>query len=187
MSEIFTMLTGETVNTLSKGLIVTARITGAKRERAFGKLDSGLQATIPAEYMANDGQGFASDHASKGQTLRGVVVDVDMERFEVILATSSNNIATGRPLGRQDPDPYFDIEQQQREVIEANRRKRQDLAQTARIIKHPLWQLFNKKQAEEYLANGNRGDAVIRPSSSGTDHLAITWKVDEGIYQHIGK
>jgi transcription elongation factor SPT6 len=26
---------------------------------------------------------------------------------------------------------------------------------------------------------------VIRPSSKGPDHLAVTWKVADGIYQHI--
>ena len=31
-----------------------------------------------------------------------------------------------------------------------------------------------------------RGDAVIRPSSLGPDHIAVTWKFAEGVYQHIG-
>jgi len=30
-----------------------------------------------------------------------------------------------------------------------------------------------------------RGDVVIRPSSKGSDHLAVTWKVDDQLYQHI--
>jgi transcription elongation factor SPT6 len=54
-----------------------------------------------------------------------------------------------------------------------------------RVIKHPLFRPFNAKQAEEYLGSQNRGDVVIRPSSKGTDHLAVTWKVADGIFQHI--
>jgi transcription elongation factor SPT6 len=42
-------------------------------------------------------------------------------------------------------------------------------------------------QAEAYLDKQQRGDVVIRPSSKGVDHLAVTWKVDEKLYQHIGK
>lgn len=29
-----------------------------------------------------------------------------------------------------------------------------------------------------------RGDCVIRPSSR-EDHIAVTWKVDDGLYQHL--
>lgn len=30
-----------------------------------------------------------------------------------------------------------------------------------------------------------QGEAIIRPSSKGFDHLTVTWKVTENIYQHI--
>ena len=35
------------------------------------------------------------------------------------------------------------------------------------------------------MATQPRGSVVIRPSSRGMDHLAVTWKVDDGVYQHI--
>ena len=54
-----------------------------------------------------------------------------------------------------------------------------------RVIKHPLFHPFNATQAEEYLGSRSRGDVVIRPSSRGPDHLAVTWKVAHGVYQHI--
>ncbi len=185
--EIFTMLTGETPYTLNIGLIVTAKIVSIRRENAFGRLDSGIEANIPAVLMHDSQQGYAGDYVSKGQTVRGAVVDMDKKAFSVTLAINAANMAQARPVGKQDPDPYTDADQQQREEIEATRKKRQDMASTARIIKHPLWQLFNKQQAEAFLASGVRGDAIIRPSSQGLDHLAITWKVDEGIYQHVGE
>lgn len=31
----------------------------------------------------------------------------------------------------------------------------------------------------------DQGEVIIRPSSKGADHLTITWKVADGIYQHI--
>jgi len=30
-----------------------------------------------------------------------------------------------------------------------------------------------------------QGDVIFRPSSKGEDHLTVTWKVTDGIYQHI--
>ena len=54
-----------------------------------------------------------------------------------------------------------------------------------RVIKHPLFRPFNSAQAEEYLGSQAQGDVVIRPSSKGLDHLAVTWKVSENVFQHI--
>lgn len=31
----------------------------------------------------------------------------------------------------------------------------------------------------------DQGDVVIRPSSKGENHLTVTWKVADGIYQHV--
>lgn len=63
--------------------------------------------------------------------------------------------------------------------------KRRKESRSNRVIKHPLFKNFTFQEAENYLANRQRGDAVIRPSSKGNDHIAITWKVDKDLYQHI--
>jgi len=44
---------------------------------------------------------------------------------------------------------------------------------------------LNKDEAQKYLESKLQGELVIRPSSKGTDHLTITWKVYEDIYFHI--
>jgi transcription elongation factor SPT6 len=44
---------------------------------------------------------------------------------------------------------------------------------------------MNSGQAEQFLASMQKGDVVIRRSSKGPNHLAITWKVDEDVFQHI--
>jgi transcription elongation factor SPT6 len=66
------------------------------------------------------------------------------------------------------------------------RKKRAEVDKTRRVIKHPNFHNFNSSQAEAYLDKQQRGDVVIRPSSKGIDHLAVTWKVDDKLYQHIG-
>lgn len=53
--------------------------------------------------------------------------------------------------------------------------------------KHPNFHNFKSAQAEQYLAGQPNGDVVIRPSSKGPEHLAVTWKVDQGVYQHLGR
>ena len=54
------------------------------------------------------------------------------------------------------------------------------------IIKHPNFHKLNSQAGEAYLHHQEQGDVVIRPSSKGMNHLAVTWKVDK-LYQHISK
>jgi transcription elongation factor SPT6 len=73
-------------------------------------------------------------------------------------------------------------EERDRELLQETSK---ESSRTQRVIKHPLFHSFNAAQAEQYLGSQARGDAVIRPSSKGLDHLAVTWKVSDGVYQHI--
>jgi transcription elongation factor SPT6 len=42
-------------------------------------------------------------------------------------------------------------------------------------------------EAEEYLSTRTPGsDIIIRPSTKGDNHMSITWKVDDGVYHHLG-
>jgi transcription elongation factor SPT6 len=59
------------------------------------------------------------------------------------------------------------------------------LAYVKRVIAHPAFCNVSFEQAIQLLANMDLGECVIRPSSKGDDHLTITWKVDENLYQHI--
>ena len=75
-----------------------------------------------------------------------------------------------------------------RQAQELQERKQQSKAnQTRRFVKHPAFKAFGSKDAENYLALLQHGDAIICPSSKGADHLAVTWKVADGVYQHIGE
>jgi transcription elongation factor SPT6 len=64
-------------------------------------------------------------------------------------------------------------------------KRRRKAGSVKRVVNHPNWHIMNSGQAEQYLASQHRGDVVVRPSSKGSDHLAVTWKVDEDVYQHI--
>src|ERR1700679_2131626 len=67
-----------------------------------------------------------------------------------------------------------------------DRRKQAETDRSRHVIRHPNFHNFNTAQAETYLEKQQRGDVVIRPSSKGINHLAVTWKVDDKLYQHIG-
>ena len=54
------------------------------------------------------------------------------------------------------------------------------------FTQHPLYRVCTKGEAERSLLDAPIGHAVIRPSRTyGPDHFALTWKVDDHIYQHV--
>ena len=59
------------------------------------------------------------------------------------------------------------------------------LAYIKRVIAHPSFHNINFKQAEKMMESMDQGDVIIRPSSKGENHLTVTWKVADCIYQHI--
>lgn len=54
-----------------------------------------------------------------------------------------------------------------------------------RVIVHPSFHNISFAEAEKLMQTMKQGEAIVRPSSKGADHLTVTWKVTDEIYQHI--
>lgn len=190
-NDVMTMLTGETRRTLQHGLIVSVLVIRTNHDYAIVRLDSGLEGVINAKYLSEDG-GAANTVVQKGQTIPGVIIDVKADsindQFSVELSARPSDVAQGdAQLRRVKTDECWDSVQAIKDVEMQQRKKRAEVNRTRRVIKHPNFQNLNSIQAESYLENLHIGDVVIRPSSKGPDHLAVTWKVADQLYQHIGK
>jgi transcription elongation factor SPT6 len=193
-TEVFTMLTGETRQTLDLGLIIPVRIVNNTRKDGsiLVRLDSGVDGVIPTGYLADASAGVIVDHARSnfpvGQTVQAMVTDIQHATFHVELSVQPSALRESDTVRRQvQTDPFFDLTQANMDRESVDSRKKPGSGRARRVIKHPNFYNFNSGQAEQHLANAQRGDCVIRPSSRGSDHLAVTWKVDEGIYQHLGE
>jgi len=180
--EIFTMFTGETKDSLHEGMIVSVNIRVAKEDFVIAKLDSGIEGRVEQQ----DGSDF--DRAlntlfSVGQTAQAKLLELDRKSFAARLSLRESQM---RPYKkRMDYLPnHWDLVEEQKDKEEL-REKDKATGRVQRVVKHPLFKPFNSTQAEEYLGSQAPGDAVIRPSSKGNDHLAVTWKVADGVYQHI--
>ncbi len=190
--ETMTMLTGETPETLAFGKVVTAYITSTRKDKATIKLESNILGEISYERLATPDQiaeGMRTDSiVRKGQTVKGVIIRLDEARLQVEMSILREDVTRGLQTNSAGPvDPYFDAEAEAHDLTEYAKRKRLEEGPKLRIINHPAWKVWSRVEAERHLAGQNRGDAVIRPSANGDDHLAVTWKVDEGIYHHIGE
>ena len=205
--EIFAMLSGESAKTLSPGLVIPVVVVRVVTDREGAtktvvcRTDSGFEAET-GEYIDGDAQ------YRVGQMLQAQVTALNMEQLLKHPTDPAASFETGsRPkftplveisLRRQDiaqsnvsilkyhPDSHYDITQAELDKAADEAKNKRAQGRHRRVINHLAFHNFNAGQAEQYLANQRRGDCVVRPSSRGTDHLAITWKVDDGLYQHVG-
>jgi len=189
--DVLTMLSGETPRTLRMGLIVSVLVVHIDKKFVLVRLDSGIEGVINIEYITEEGNILPRDIINKGQTKQGVIVEVKLnlpaDQFFVDLSVRPSDLGQGDGLFRRvKRDDHWNIPQFERDLEMQARKKRAEIGRTRRVIKHPNFHNFNATQAENYLDKQQRGDVVIRPSSKGVDHLAVTWKVDDKLYQHIG-
>ncbi|PWN93854.1 hypothetical protein FA10DRAFT_299195 [Acaromyces ingoldii] len=199
--EILTMLTGETKATFDTMRLVNVQVVAITRDYVSVRLDSGIEGTIHAEYLRPfDTEEYVArgerpphirDLVKHQQMLKAQIIDVDAAQIRAELTARPSHLELAK---EQDAERrrvavdvrYFDHVRAQKEREEAEiARQRKKNARGARLIRHPNFHNFKAGQAEEHLANMPRGTAIVRPSSKGVDHLAVTWKVDEGVYQHL--
>ncbi|KAK4168941.1 Oxysterol-binding protein-domain-containing protein [Cladorrhinum sp. PSN259] len=180
--QIFTMFTGETRDSLCEGMIVPVNVRVVKDDFAIVKLDCGIEGRIEAHEISH--RHSVKDVLQVGQTIQAKLIDVNRQDFMCKLSIREELLR--RPYRRhydhgRDQWDYKQEDEDREELREKDR----TTGRTQRVIKHPLFKPFNSTQAEEFLGGQPPGEVVIRPSSKGNDHLTITWKVANGVYQHI--
>ncbi|RJE26688.1 hypothetical protein PHISCL_01012 [Aspergillus sclerotialis] len=182
--DIFTMFTGETSETLAEGMVVPVSIKRITDDHIDGKLDCGMDVLVPESELTDRYDIPVRAIYSVHQTVPAKVLFLNRKSFTCNASLREEQV--NRPTARINDRIYgeWDERQEQRDR-ESLQEKTQSGGRAMRVIKHPLFRPFNSTQAEEFLGTQSRGDVVIRPSSKGPDHLAVTWKVDHRIYQHI--
>jgi len=182
--EIFTMFTGETRESLCEGMIVPISIKKVADDYIEAKLDCGVDGTVSALAISNRPDVSAKQLYSVHQTVRAKLTHLNRKTLTASFSLNENDLR--KPFHKEQdhlPDEWDDRQEQKDK--DALQEKNDVSGRTQRVIKHPLFRPFNSVQAQEYLGSQARGDVVIRPSSKGPDHLAVTWKVSDNIYQHI--
>lgn len=181
-SEIFTMFTGETKSSLCEGMIVPVNVRIARDDFAVVKLDCGIEGRVEGHDVSN--RGSVKDVLHVGQTARGKILEMNYAEFsaKLSLREDSLRIPYKRPINHGRDGWDYALEAADKEDM---KEKDSVTGRAQRVVKHPNFKPFNSTQAEEFLGSQAPGEVIIRPSSKGNDHLAITWKVADGVYQHI--
>ncbi|KAG5359514.1 Transcription elongation factor SPT6 [Yarrowia sp. C11] len=184
--EVFTMLTGETEKSLHPGSVVAVQIRRISDRYLAVRLSCGIQGNVTQDRITDQRGVHPSALFHHQQTIRAVVMEVSYSHFSAELSCLNRDISDAQKRARQVKRPRdqwdFEAEAADKSAQEVRREVEQ---RKTRVIKHPLFKLFSGSDAEKFLSTLPRGELVIRPSSRGTDHIAVTWKVGDGVYQHI--
>jgi len=180
--EVFVMLTGETDDTLAEGMLVSVEITYAYGDVIKGILPSGLDVHIDIKDLDDEKVYNAEDRVRQGDVLTGKVLKVDKKKFVVDVTTAQRDVNQKPYI---EHDVFWDYKEEEKDQQILSETKKKATKRITRTIQHPFFQPFDYKEAEEYLSTRPNGEIVIRPSSKGNDHLTITWKIDDNVYQHL--
>jgi transcription elongation factor SPT6 len=186
--ETFTQLTGETRESLADGMIVPVAIRRTFIDHIEVRLDCGVEGGISNSEYPEDlvSSGLEARQVyTMGQVIQAKLTFLDRKKFTAQLTLRDNELKNHYRRNFDHGIDEWDDDQEARDRREAKKLSESRGGRAQRVIKHPLFHPFNSRQAEEALRTQGRGDCIIRPSSKGPDHLAVTWKIADGIYQHI--
>lgn len=184
--EIFTSLTGESSDSFYPGVVCTIVLKKVSNRFLSGVTQFLVNCNVRSEHMLeyNDRRNIDTVFHTQ-QAVKAKILEIDYASFRCEASVLKKDVDA--PEDNRNQEKRID---EWDEIAEANDIKLEKLKleqenKPKKFVKHPFFHNFNSRQAEEYLASMNRGDLVIRPSSIGADHLAITWKVDNNLYQHL--
>ncbi|KAK0152744.1 Transcription elongation factor SPT6 [Merluccius polli] len=151
------------------------------------RLDNGVQGFIPTKFLSDKVVKHPEERVAVGMTVHCRIMKIDIEKFSVDLTCRTSDLADKGNEWKLPKDSYydFDTETEDHKHDEELRKKLQRTPYIKRVIAHPNFHNISFKQAEKMMDSLDQGDLVIRPSSKGENHLTVTWKVAEGIYQHV--
>ncbi|CAL8280696.1 unnamed protein product [Arctogadus glacialis] len=151
------------------------------------RLDNGVQGFIPTKFLSDKVVKHPEERVTVGMTVHVRIMKIDIEKFSVDLTCRTSDLADKGNEWKLPKDSYydFDTETEDHKHEEDLKKKQQRTPYIKRVIAHPSFHNISFKQAEKMMESLDQGDLVIRPSSKGENHLTVTWKVAEGIYQHV--
>lgn len=148
------------------------------------RLDNGVGGFIHIKNLSDKHVKNPEERVQVGQMVHVRITKIDVERFQADCSSKTSDLLDRNHEWRPQKDNYYDQELEDKEMKkEDDSKKKQSRQQyTKRIIVHPSFYNISYSEALKII---DKHEVIVRPSSKGTDHLTVTWKVAEGIHQHI--
>ncbi|XP_039292182.1 transcription elongation factor SPT6 isoform X2 [Nilaparvata lugens] len=151
------------------------------------RLDNGVNGYIHIKNLSDEHVTDPKERVARGQLIYCRITKIDVERFSIDATSKGSDLSDRKNEWRPPKDPFYDHEAEAKDIQVEEEAKKVKQRQTymKRVIVHPAFHNISYAEADKLLANMEQGEVIIRPSSKGSDHLTVTWKVSDGIYQHI--
>ncbi|XP_061104360.1 transcription elongation factor SPT6 [Conger conger] len=151
------------------------------------RMDNGVTGFIPTKFLSDKVVKHPEERVKVGMTVHCRIMKIDIEKFSVDLTCRTSDLMDKNNEWKLPKDTYYDFDAETEDVKheEDLKKKQQRTTYIKRVIAHPSFHNINFKQAEKMMESMDQGDVIIRPSSKGENHLTVTWKVADGIYQHV--
>ncbi|XP_072949426.1 transcription elongation factor SPT6 [Epargyreus clarus] len=151
------------------------------------RLDNGLSGYIHIKNLSDRHVTDPTERVRIGQLVQCRILKIDVERFSVDCSSKTSDLRDKNNEWRPARDPYYDQESEDKDVRKDTEAKqtKERMQYVKRVIVHPSFHNISFAEAEKLMENMAQGEVIVRPSSKGQDHLTVTWKVADGICQHI--
>ncbi|CAH8839646.1 unnamed protein product [Trichobilharzia szidati] len=151
------------------------------------QLDNGIDGFIPSRFMDTPEKLFQT--SQPGSLVQCRVTKIDITRFNVELTCKATELKDERHIWRPRQDAFYDFEREERDLRAEEEAMTKAKSKTnpymSRLIFHPYFKNISYDQLAAMEPELEPGAIIIRPSRKGTDHLTVSWKIDDGIMQHI--
>ncbi|KOC62723.1 Transcription elongation factor SPT6 [Habropoda laboriosa] len=151
------------------------------------RLDNGISGYIHVKNLSDKHVANPEERVRVGQVIHCRIIKIEVERFSVECTSKTSDLLDKNHEWRPQKDVYYDAEAEEKDMKTEEEAKKAQQRQTyvKRVIIHPSFHNVSFAEVEKLMQTMKQGEAIIRPSSKGADHLTVTWKVTENIYQHI--
>ncbi|OWA49907.1 Transcription elongation factor SPT6 [Hypsibius exemplaris] len=155
-------------------------------------LDNGVSGGIGLENLSDKQPiDIPQERVKRGMIIHArLLEDLDPAKFYGKFTCRSTHLVDKDNEYKPQRDRYYDVEAEQA-AMERELRKRIKLVPKTnflkRVIAHPAFKNVNFEEAEKYLSGAAvpAGEAVIRPSSKSNSKLTLSWKIANGILDHV--
>ncbi|XP_071546473.1 transcription elongation factor SPT6 [Panulirus ornatus] len=150
------------------------------------RLDNGISGFISIKNLSDKTVTNPAERVRRDGLVLCRIMKIDPEKFSVELTSRTSDLQDLDSKWKAPKDPYYDYEAEEKDVsVDRKKNEKKKTQYQKRVIAHPSFRNIDYNEAEKVMQQLEQGDVIIRPSSKGIDHLTATWKVTEGICQHI--
>ena len=151
------------------------------------RLDNGLYGFIHIKNLSDKHVKNPEDRVQPGMPIHVRIINISTDKFTVDCTSKSSDLADKSNQWRRAKDDYYDQDMEEADMKKEIDSKKVKARQqyTKRVIVHQSFHNISYAEAVKRLKSLEQGEVIVRPSSKGTDHLTVTWKVADEVYQHI--